>query len=253
MHTLRRVTITVLAIAVLITTSCTVREELMLDGSGSGSATLTINLNPILLSYYNDLLTAMTGVEGDYPVFDLEQLALAFAARPSLNLTEIERSALGQLRMEFTFDDLNKVLAEADGAVTAGGADGPSDVFSFRSVGSRRELTVRLDRSAVNAFMGFAPPESAMMTEFLLPPEDGSVSRSEYQDELAWALEEYAPADEVRRVLEQSAIEVVVRPSGRIESQSGGIVRDGAVIFRVPILELLTLSEERVYRVVFVP
>ncbi len=253
MHTLRRVTITVLAIAALITTSCTVREELMLDGSGSGSATLTINLNPILLSYYNDLLTAMTGVEGDYPVFDLEQLALAFAARPSLNLTEIERSALGQLRMEFTFDDLNKVLTEADGAVTAGGVVGPSDVFSFRSVGSRRELTVRLDRSAVNAFMGFAPPESAMMTEFLLPPEDGSVSRSEYQDELAWALEEYAPADEVKRVLEQSAIEVVVRPSGRIESQSGGTLRDGAVIFRVPILELLTLSEERVYRVVFVP
>ena len=63
---------------------------------------------------------------------------------------------------------------------------------------------------------------------------------------------EYAPTDEVARVLGQSAIEVVVRPSGRIESQTGGIVRNGAVIFRVPILELLTLSEERVYRVVFV-
>ena len=253
MRTLRHAIITVLAIVAITATSCTVREELVLDASGSGSATLTINLNPILLSYYSDLLTAMTGVEGDYPVFDLEQLAEAFAARPSLNLTEIERSALGQLRMEFTFDDLNQVLAEADGAAATGGAVGPSDVFSFRTIGSRRELTVRLDRSAVNAFMGFAPPESAMMTEFLLPPDDGSVSRSEYQDELAWALEEYAPADEVKRVLEQSAIEVVVRPSGRIESQSGGTVRDGAVIFRVPILELLTLSEERVYGVVFVP
>ncbi len=249
-NTLRRATITVLAIAALAATSCTVREELTIDGSGSGAATLTINLNPILLSYYSDLLTAMTGVVGDYPVFDLEQLAAAFAARPSLNLTEIERSALGQLRLEISFDDLNDVLAEA---AATGAEVEPADVFAFRAIGSRRELTVRLDRAAVNAFMAFAPQDSAMMTEFLLPPDDGSVSRSQYQEELAWALEEYAPTDEVARVLEQSAIEVIVRPSGRIESQTGGIVRNGAVIFRVPILELLTLSEERVYRVVFVP
>lgn len=251
---LRRAIITILAIAALTATSCTVRQELRLDASGSGSATITINLNPILLSYYGDLLTAMTGVEGDHPVFDLEQLVAAFDARPSLQLIEIERSALGQLRMEITFDDLNQVLAEASGAPGAGDtAVEPSDLFSFRAIGSRRELTVRLDRAAVNSFMAFASPESTMMTEFLLPPDDGSVSRSEYQEELAWALEEYESADEVNRVLEQSAIEVVVRPSGRIESQSGGVVRNGAVIFRLPILELLTLSEERVYRVVFVP
>jgi len=250
-YIIRCLAITLLVATALAATSCTVREELVIDASGSGSATLTISLNPILLSYYSDLLTAMTGVAGDYAIFDPEQLAAAFAARPALRLTEIERSALGQLRMEFTFDDLNQVLTEEGGVGT--GADGQADVFTFRTIGSRRELTVRLDRAAVNRFMSFAPPESAMMTSFLLPPDDGSVSRDEYQDELAWALEEYASAPEVARVLEQSVIEVVVRPSGRIESQSGGTVQNGAVTFRVPILELLTLSEERVYRVVFVP
>ena len=263
-NTLRRATVivfaaTLLGIAALSATSCLVREELSIDGSGSGSVSLTINLNPILLSYHSDLLTAFTGVEGDYPVFDLEQLVAAFAVRPALTLTEIERSALGQLRMEISFDDINQVFAEAgkaeagESSGAAGGVTTPADVFSFRRVGSRRELTVQLNRATVNSFLAFAPPESAMMTQFLLPPDDGSISRDEYQDELAWALEEYAPAGEVARILDQSAIEVVVRPAGRIESQTGGTLRDGAVTFRVPVLELLTLSDERVYRVVFVP
>jgi hypothetical protein len=258
-NTLRRATFTLpvailLGITALAVTSCMVREELTIDGSGSGSVTLTINLNSILLDYYSDLLSAFTGVEGDYPVFDLEQLVAAFEARPGLTLTEIERSALGQLRMEMSFDDLNQILADpGETPGDAGSAAAPADVFSFRSVGSRRELTVRLDRTAVNSFLAFAPPESAMMTQFLFPPDDGSVSHDEYRDELAWALEEYAPAGDVQRILEQSAIEVVVRPAGRIESQDGGTLRDGTVTFRAPILELLTLSEERVYRVVFVP
>jgi hypothetical protein len=250
----RRSTTVVLGITLLLVvliSSCTVREELSIDGSGAGTVSLTINLNPILLDYYSDLLSAFTGVSGDYPVFDLDQLVAEFAERPALQLIEIERSALGQLRMEIAFDDLNEVFATAGDPVL--GTSAATEVFSFRQDGSRRELTVQLSRAAVNSFLSFAPPESEMMTQFLFPPDDGSVSQQEYQAELAWALEEYAPADEVRQVLENSAIEVVVQPIGRIESQSGGVVRDGAVVFRIPILELLTLSEERIYRVVFVP
>lgn len=247
------------AAALLLLASCTVREELVVDGNGSGTATLSINLHPIMISYYNDLLTAMTGVPGEYPVFDLEQLAAAFAEQPAVNLTRIERSARGQLEMELSFSDLNDVAesagqaADVDGSAGAGPAFDPTSIFTFGRDGARREMTVRLDRGAVSGFLAFAPPESAMMTSFLLPPEDGSVSRDEYQDELAWALEEYASASEVNRVLENAAIEVVVRPLGRIESQSGGTIRGDSVVFRVPILEVLTLNEERVYSVVFVP
>ena len=235
--------------------SCTVREDLTIDANGAGTASISIRLSPILLAYYNDLLVAMTGVDGEYPVFDVEQIVAVFEERPGLRLTRVERPARGSLQMEFSFDDVNAVLMQADAvAGSAGSAPvSPADVMQFRVQGSRRELVMRLNRAAVNSFLSFAPPESATMTQFLFPPADGSVSEREYREELAWALEEYAPPDEVDRVLRTATIDVTVRPAGRIESQTGGTVRNGAVTFSIPILELLTLSEDREYRLVFVP
>jgi hypothetical protein len=236
---------------VVLAASCTVREELVIDGDGAGEAVVEIVLSPVLLAYYNDLLVAMTGVEGEYPVFDLDQIAASFAERPGLTITSIERPARGQLRMEFRFDDINDVLEnEADNGT---GPVAATEVVEFRSSGGQRELIMHLNREAVDSFLAFAPPESATMTQFLFPPADGSVSEEEYRGELGWALEEYAPADEVDALLRNSAIEVVVRPVGRVLSQSGGTLRGGVVTFRVPVLELLTLSEEREYRLVFAP
>ena len=237
-----------------LTSSCSVREELIIDGDGAGEATISVNLSPVLLAYYNDLLIAMTGVEGESPVFDVDQIRASFAERDGIELTSVERPARGRLRMSFTFDDVNEVLARESGTAAAQGAPvDPSEVIQFRSNGARREVIVRLDRSAVDSFLSFAPPESATMTEFLFPPADGSVSEREYRDELAWALEEYAPPDEVNELLRSASIDVWVRPEGRIESQRGGTIRDGAVVFSVPILEVLTLSRVREYLLVFVP
>ena len=243
-----------LAGLLFLAASCSVREELTIDGNGSGQATISVDLSPILLSYYNDLLIAMTGVEGEYPVFDVEQIRASFAGRPGIELTSVQRPARGQLRMQFSFDDVNDVLARESGAASAEGAEvTPADVIQFRTNGPRREVVMRLNRDAVDTFLSFAPPESSAMTQFLFPPADGSVSESEYREELAWALEEYAPADEVNELLRRASIEVIVRPEGRIESQRGGSQRNGAVVFSVPILEMLTITDEREYGLVFVP
>lgn len=238
----------------VLAASCSVREELVIDGNGAGEASISVDLSPILLSYYNDLLIAMTGVEGEYPVFDVDQIRASFAERPGIELTSVERPSRGRLRMEFTFDDVNEVLArESDAAAAQGAAVTPAEVIQFRADGPRREVVMRLNRTAVDTFLSFAPPESAAMTQFLFPPADGSVSESEYREELAWALEEYAPAQEVNELLRRASIEVSVRPDGRIESQEGGTLRNNTVVFSLPILELLTITEEREYRLVFVP
>lgn len=246
MRIFHRTAVGLAVIVALVVTSCTVKEEITLTGQGSGSAVVRVELHPILVAYYGDLMTAMTGVDGEVPVFDLDQLTLAFAEHPSVRLLRVERRARGSLQLEVAFDDVNAVFSDAD-------LDG-SGLFSFRTVGSQRELTVRLDQNTVGRFLAFAPPESAMMSEFLLPPRDGSVSRTEYQEELGWALEEYAPSAEVQAALSQAAIEVAIRPTGTIQSQTGGTVReDGAVVFRVPVMELLTLTEPLIYQVVFNP
>lgn len=91
------------------------------------------------------------------------------------------------------------------------------------------------------------------MAQFLFPPADGSVSREEYREEMAWALEEYDDREAVGRALDNATIEVRVDPAGEIVSQSGGRVEDGVVVFSIPVLELLTLSGDRTYSLVFSP
>lgn len=231
------------AAGVLLFAGCSVREELAISGDGSGRATLSVELHPILVSYMSDLTAAMTGVEGDYPIFDLDQLRASFAERDGVVLESASNPERGSLEMVVSFNDISEVLAR----------EGADDVLRLDRRGANRELTVRLDREAVQRFLEFAPDESTTMAQFLLPPADGSVSREEFREEMAWALEEYADRRVVERVLDESQIVVRVVPEGRIVSQRGGEIRGNAVIFRVPILDLLTLPDERSYSLVFAP
>lgn len=231
------------AVLVVVLGSCSVREDLTLDPAGAGEARLSIDLHPIMIDYMNDLMSAMAGVEAEYPLFDLEQIRASFAEREGIELLGVEQPRRGSLRVRVAFEDINEVFAR----------EGGEDILRLEPLGARRELTVRLDRGAVGRFLEFAPPESATMAQFLFPPADGSVSREEYRDEMAWALEEYDERDAVGRVLDEATIEVRVHPRGTIVSQRGGTIDGDAVVFKLPILDLLTITSERTYSVLFEP
>ena len=237
------VVLTLVAAALLFVHSCSVRDELILSPDGSGEAHVNVDIHPVLLAYLTDLMTAMTGAEGDLPIFDLDQLRASFQERPGVTLLGAEMPERGALRLRVAFQDINQLFADEESA----------DTVHLTSSGTRRQLVVTLDRNAVRRFLGFAPQDSSMLADILLPPEDGSLSTAEYRDELEWAFEEYGDGGEVADALDGSAIEVTVRPRGRIISQSGGSVSGDAVVFRIPVLELLTLDQERVYSVTFAP
>ena len=186
---------------------------------------------------------AMTGASGNLPVFNVDQIRAAFAERPEIVLHDVESPDRGTLHLSVSFDNI----------VTAFAAEGEPDVLSFTRDGDLRELTIRFNRDAVNRFLLFAPPASATITKMLFPPQDGSLSHEEYRGELAWALEEYASEDDVLRVLNGATIDVIVHPVGRLISQTGGVIENGAALFRIPVLELLTLGEDHEYRVRFEP
>jgi hypothetical protein len=223
--------------------SCTVREEMVLSAAGSGEAAVSVNMHPVLIAYFADLMAAMTGVEEPMPIFNLDQLTASFEQRPGVRLLEAAEPERGSLRLRVAFDDVGELLA--------GQSD--TDALRFSRSGTRRTLRITLDREAVNRFLGFAPEESRTMADLLLPPPDGTMTIEEYREVLAWSLEEYAGSDEVLDALDRAMIEVAIRPEGNIVSQTGGEVRGNAVVFRVPVMELLTLQGELVYSLSFVP
>ncbi|MFP4376335.1 MAG: hypothetical protein ACLFP4_04765 [Spirochaetales bacterium] len=241
---MRKINVWLVAVAAigLMVAGCTVREELRVAADGSGTATVDIAIHPIMAAYYNDLLVAMTGVEGEFPLFDPVQIEQSFAARPGIRLTGLELKSRLELSVAVAIDDLNQAFP-----VSAGG----TSVLSFEQSGTRRTLRIRLDRAAVDRFLSFAPEETATMSEFLFPPVDGSVSRAEFREQMSWALEEYADRAVVSEVLENAEIVVIVRPEGRILSQTGGRVSGQTVVFHVPVLDILTITGEQVYSVTF--
>ena len=229
--------------AILALAGCGVHETVSLRADGSGTARLEITLHPIMVSYMGDLMAAMTGVEGEYPIFDTDQIIASFAEREGVELVELERRARGSLRMDLSFENLASILDD----------DEPSGLMSFDVRGSNREVSIRLGSESVQQFMGFAPEESATMSEFILPPADGSVSAEEYREEMAWALEEYEDRAIVERILDESMITVRIESEGRILRQRGGAIDGDAVVFAIPVLEILTLEDPRVYSFVFAP
>ncbi len=236
----------ILLIALVLLAGCAVREEITLEPDGSGEATLTVDLHPILVAYVSDLASAMSGVEADaaeLALFDVAQITAEIDERPGMELVRAEQRGRGGLTLVTRFTDINAIFAR----------EGAQDVLRLERRGDERVLTMTLGRDAVARFLEYAPDESATMIELLFPPPDGSVTREEYREELAWALEEYDRRAAVERALDEARIEVVVTPRGRIVSQRGGEVVDGSVRFTIPVLELLTLREERVYSLVFVP
>lgn len=229
-----------LLIGILLLAGCTVSQQLDIQGDGSGTAELDISIHPIMIAYYNDLMVAMSGVEGEYPVFDLEALATTFAQRPGAELLSVEQLSRGRLRMAMAFSSVS-ALSES----------GRSEFITFEESGRERTVRLQLDRGAIDEFLAFAPQETVSMTQFLFPPADGSMSASEFEEQMAWALEEYGDAEAVRDALSGAVIEVRVRTQGRITAVDGGR-RDGdVVVFQVPVIEALTLQQSRTYSVSF--
>jgi len=237
-----RVLLVAFAGLTLLVAGCTVREELRVAADGSGTATVDISIHPIMAAYYNDLLVAMTGVEREFPLFDPVQIEQSFAERAGISLLGLELKNRLELSVAVAFNDLNRVFPADSGS--------PS-VLAFERSGTRRTLRIRLDRAAVDQFLSFAPEETAAMSEFLFPPVDGSVSREEFREQMAWALEEYADAGVVAEILENAEIVVVVRPEGTIVSQTGGRILGETVVFHVPVLDILTITGEQIYSVTF--
>ena len=238
-----RTALALLIVSLLLVSGCTVRQDVVLRPTGAGEATLAIDLHPIMISYMSDLMAAMTGSSGDLPIFDVDQIRDSFAERDGVSLVRIEERSRGSLQMAIRFDDISGLFVR----------EGADDILSFGSEAGNRRLTFTLNRDAVQRFLEFAPDDSSTMAQFLFPPADGSVSRREYRDEMAWALEEYDDRAAVERVLDAATIDVRITPVGRIVSQSGGRVDGDAVVFTIPVLELLTIAGERTYSLVFAP
>ena len=221
---------------------CSARQEIFLSSDGAGTGTVDIRIDPVFAAYLTDVSAGLGGDE-DVPLFDTAAIQRAFAARPGLTLLAIDTPERSALTMEIAFTSVEEVLALEGQDLTR--------FIRFERTQRFRHLSAEIDRHAIEHFAGLSGIDP-LVAESLLPPDPG-MSRREYQDHLAWALEEYAEERSLGEVFADSRIVTAIRPPGEIIRVGGGRPTQGGVEYSTPLVEAVIAATPIRYSLVFKP
>lgn len=229
---------------------CSASQVVDLHTAGSGTAEVTIQLHPAFADYLEDLTatlgTAPGAMTGESEIFDLTAIAAGFAAEPGIDLLSATSPDRETLHLHVRFAPLPGIISQRESVFT--------EVLDFTPLPrGRRQMTVRLNSVAVARLLRFAGIDP-FVAESLLPPS-GDMTAAEYLEYLVWALEEYHPAEELRRIIPDSAVDSRVQVAGTIQTQRGGRLggdrTKGAAVFTTPLLTLLTTAQPVEYVIIF--
>lgn len=221
---------------------CSAHQEIVLAPDGAGTGTLDIRLDPVFAAYLTDVSAGLGGDE-DFPLFDTAAIQRAFTGRPGLTLLAIDTPERSSLTMEIAFTSVEQVLALEGRELTR--------FIRFERTESFRHLAAEIDRRAIEHFTGLSGIDP-FVVESLLPP-DPEMSRREYQDHLAWALEEYAEERSLGEVFEDSRIVTTIRVPGDIVRASGGRPTEEGVEYTTSLVEAVIAATPIRYSLVFTP
>ncbi|TVR67892.1 MAG: hypothetical protein EA427_12205 [Spirochaetaceae bacterium] len=234
-----------LPVLLLALAGCSAQQAIMIRSDGSGEADIRIELDPVFSAYLLDL-TASLGADGSgeaASIFDLPLLRESFAAEPGLSLQLASSPSPEELNLVVEFESLATLFALRRSRLAG--------AFRFERTDSLRRLAVRVDRSTIEnmvALVGIDP----FVSESLLPPERG-MSAAEYRDFLVWALEEYEDGRPVATVINDSAVQTRITPSGTINQVRGGLRAGSTAVFRTPLVEAVTTPAPLEYSLIFTP
>ena len=227
----------VLLAAMLLTSRCTTQTDFTVHSNGSGKVSLRIELSSVLIRYYSDLATGfLPNFDPKHPrIFDLEALGLRFAQEKNLALTSAATPTPDRLLATFSFQNLESLFFDPK----------VGTVISLEKKKGEETIRIRVNRDILKTILAWAPDTQSTLYRMLLPPENKPVNEGEYRKQLVWALEEYAPEEELHATFDKSRIEVRIHTPGPILQQKGGFQEGpSTVLFSLPLLTLLTASSE---------
>jgi len=227
----------VLLAAVFLFPRCTAQTDFTLHSDGSGNVSLRLELSGILVRYYSDL--AMGFIPNFDPknprIFDLEALRARFAREKNLTLTSSTTPVPERLLATFSFQNLETLFSDPK----------VGTAITLEKKMGEETIRIRLNRDTLKTILALAPDSQSNLYRMLLPPENKAISAAEYRKQLVWALEEYAPEEELDASFEKSKIEVRIHTPGPILRQKGGAQEGPSTVrFSLPLLTLLTTPLE---------
>lgn len=228
----------------IIFSSCSVEQNVMLDGEGGGEAEVDITLEPVLVRYFTDLLE-FSGDEVD-SIFDEAAIRAAFRDIPELELTGLSIVSKGRLRLFVKFTDLEKAFFDQVGSGVAPAVDVNRSAEGWKTslylnTDNYRKITERM-----MALTGMAAFEDYLAGLLEPGPEEVII------DMYGYAFEDYLDGISAEEVLEKSNITLRFTAPKEILGHRGGRIFGGNTIrFVIPLLDILTLEKPIYYHFLY--
>lgn len=224
-------------VALMLISGCSVQQQVRTNTDLSAESDMEVELSDEMLAYLLDL-SGVLGVEpGEVSPFDLEQLALLMEEEPGLQLIDADIPENERLVLEFTIEEIERVLSE-----------GPNRVEGLVSIeessvdgGTERTLHIELDSERVQQISSLSPVQEESAVDFLLPPE--GMNEDEYVEYLAWAMEEYEQDRAIEDVIRDSSIDLTISVPGQLVSVDGGDSDGNTAVFSERVVRLLTVQD----------
>lgn len=211
--------------------ACTVSQHLVLRGDCSGETTIAIDFSADLVALVQDLADLPGVARPESGVINLRPIRNRLGERPGVTVRRVEAPAEDRVELELAFVDVRAVLPNADGA-----ADVAVVTVEETAEGTRVRLHFDLDNypQLAEVFPLLDDPVIRSMG----PEENAGLTAEDYLSLMAFILGPDGP-----QAISDSLVTTRVTVDREVVAQRGGRVEGGAVVFEVPLLDLLLLNE----------
>jgi hypothetical protein len=226
---------------ILILSSCTMKQEILLEKSGEGQIKFEIGMASYLgevieqVEMLLDPETKIPDEEGSF--FDVAAIEEGFSSNENISALILKTPDKLNLEGSFRFTSVEDMLSKVE-------KDSPqSKLISFNKRASSSDLTVKITRETVVALLESNPALNNPLVENFGPAATVGLSSVDYLDMMEFAL-----GEESRLGIQNSKLSINIRVAGKILKQSGGTkIDDSSVRFDIPLLDILILDKNLTY------
>lgn len=219
--------------------ACTVSQQIHLRGGCSGETAIAIEFSDSDALVHD--LTGRSEAGADALASFGNRVRSHLDTREDVTAVRVDSSEADRMEVEFAFRDARAVLPNAPlrPLILASEALAEVDFITFEEVAEGTRVRAYLDLNGYRQFSSLFPLLDNPLIRPLGPEESAGLTPEDYLAIVAFVLGPDGPA-----AISDSEIAIRIRVDGELVSQRGGRVEeDGAVVFEVPLLDVLLLHQ----------
>ena len=222
----------VLALVLLLSFSCTVKQDLTIKSGKDGEIFIDLELNPVFVRYINDL-SETTGKSAKSGIFNTEEITRELKEYPSARPVSVVSPEPSKLILIVKTENYTKLL--------------PDKYVPFIRIsdsGKVRTVKFHIGRDNYKALDEVFEISGNPILSGLAPQIDKPYSNKEYVDLLEYVFEDYLEKGEsAQNILDKSYVQLNIKTSGKVLSSDKGSFKGNSLWIKLPLVDFLTLEK----------